>query len=75
MRWPTRTAAADRARALTSTARTRGALDEVDEALRSGALLRGEVLARWHEVVGTGDLMRELESRLVAAARPRALAC
>ncbi len=40
------------------------AFDEVDEALRSGALLRGEVLARWHEVVGTGDLMRELESRL-----------
>ena len=40
------------------------ALDEVDEALRSGAVLRGEVLARWHEVVGTGDLMRELESRL-----------
>ena len=40
------------------------ALDEVDEALRSGALLRGEVLNRWHEVVGTGDLMRGLESRL-----------
>src|SRR6478735_3949504 len=39
-------------------------LEEVDEALRSGALLRGEVLSRWHEVVGTGDLMRELESRL-----------
>jgi hypothetical protein len=40
------------------------ALDEVDEALRSGTVLRGEVLARWHDVVGTGDLMRELESRL-----------
>src|SRR4051794_27409360 len=40
------------------------ALDEVDDALKSGALLRGEVLARWHEVVGTGDLMRGLESRL-----------
>jgi hypothetical protein len=40
------------------------ALDEVNDALRSGALLRGEVLARWHEVVGTGDLMRGLESRL-----------
>jgi len=39
-------------------------LDEVDEAVRSGALLRGEVLARWHDVVGTGDLMRALESRL-----------
>lgn len=40
------------------------ALEEIDEAVRSGALLRGEVLARWHDVVGTGDLMRALESRL-----------
>jgi hypothetical protein len=40
------------------------ALEEVDEAVRSGSLLRGEVLARWHEVVGTGDLMRALESRV-----------
>jgi hypothetical protein len=40
------------------------ALEEIDEALRSGAVLRGEVLTRWHEVVGTGELMRELESRL-----------
>ena len=63
-----------RARAPTSTARTRAALDEIDEALHSGALLRGEVLARWHEVVGTGDLMRELESRLSRRARPRARA-
>jgi energy-coupling factor transporter ATP-binding protein EcfA2 len=39
-------------------------LEEVDDAVRSGALLRGEVLARWHDVVGTGDLMRALESRL-----------
>jgi hypothetical protein len=37
------------------------ALDEVDETVRSGALLRGEVLARWQEVVGTGDFMRALE--------------
>jgi hypothetical protein len=40
------------------------AIEEVDDAVRSGALLRGEVLARWHEVVGTGDLMRGLEARL-----------
>jgi hypothetical protein len=39
-------------------------LEEVDETVRSGTLLRGEVLARWHEVVGTGDLMRSLESRV-----------
>jgi energy-coupling factor transporter ATP-binding protein EcfA2 len=37
---------------------------EVEAALRSGSLLRGEVLARWHEVVGTGDMMRALESRV-----------
>ena len=37
------------------------ALEEIDETIRSGALLRGEVLARWHEVVGTGDFMRALE--------------
>ena len=40
------------------------ALREVEEALRSGSLLRGEVLARWHEVVGTGDVMRALETRV-----------
>jgi hypothetical protein len=46
------------------TAAYAGAIDDVDEAVRSGAMLRGEVLARWHDVVGTGDLMRALESRL-----------
>ena len=40
------------------------ALEEVDETVRSGALLRGEVLARWHDVVGTGDVMRALETRI-----------
>jgi hypothetical protein len=40
------------------------AVEEIDEAVHSGALLRGEVLARWHEVVGMGDLMRGLETRL-----------
>jgi hypothetical protein len=43
---------------------------EVEETLSSGALLRGEVLARWYEVVGTGELMRALESR-VSWARDR----
>jgi len=46
------------------------AVREVDEALRGGTLLRGEVLARWHEVVGTGDVMRGLEST-VSRARDR----
>jgi len=43
------------------------ALEEVEETLRGGSLLRGEVLARWYEVVGTGDLMRALESRVAWA--------
>jgi len=34
--------------------------DEVSD----GTLLRGEVLARWQELVGTGELMRTLESRI-----------
>ena len=42
----------------------RRALEEVDDAVRSGSLLRGEVLARWHEVIGTGDVMRALETRM-----------
>jgi hypothetical protein len=46
------------------------AAEEVADALASGTLLRGEVLARWHEVVGTGDVMRALESR-VSWARDR----
>ena len=40
------------------------ARDEIDEAVRNGSLLRGEVLARWYDVVGTGDLMRAVESRI-----------
>src|SRR5215210_380818 len=42
----------------------RRALEEVDDALRSGSLLRGEVLGRWHEVIRTGEVMRGLESRI-----------
>jgi energy-coupling factor transporter ATP-binding protein EcfA2 len=37
---------------------------EIEDALRSGTLLRGEVLERWHDVVGTGDVMRALQSRI-----------
>jgi len=32
--------------------------------MADGALLRGEVLARWQEFVGTGDLMRALQARV-----------
>ena len=33
-------------------------------ALMDGAVLRGEVLARWQEFVGTGQMMRSLQSRV-----------
>ena len=36
---------------------------DVDEGVQSGTLLRGEVLARWQDFVGTGELMRSLEAR------------
>jgi hypothetical protein len=35
-------------------------LAELDEATRNGSLLRGEVLARWQDFAGTGDLVRAL---------------
>ncbi len=41
-----------------------GALSAVEEGMRDGTLLRGEVLARWQEFVGTGELMRTLQSRI-----------
>jgi hypothetical protein len=41
-----------------------GALGAVDDGLRDGALLRGEVLTRWQEFVGTGELMRTLQARI-----------
>jgi energy-coupling factor transporter ATP-binding protein EcfA2 len=37
---------------------------EVDDGVRSGSVLRGEVLARWQEFVGTGELTRGLEERI-----------
>ncbi len=40
------------------------ALRRIDEASADGSLLRGEVLARWQEFVGTGELFRSLESRV-----------
>jgi hypothetical protein len=41
-----------------------GAMADFDEGMRDGSLLRGEVLARWQDFIGTGDLMRSLESRV-----------
>ena len=47
------------------------AVDSYDEgvhrvvaAMEDGTLLRGEVLARWQEFVGTGELLKGLESRV-----------
>ncbi|MEH0842575.1 GTPase domain-containing protein [Micromonospora sp. CPCC 205711] len=42
----------------------RGARRSVEEGLRDGRLLRGEVLARWQEFVGTGEFFRTLEARI-----------
>jgi hypothetical protein len=38
-------------------------LTEFDEATRNGSLLSGEVLARWQDFAGTGDLLRALQVR------------
>jgi hypothetical protein len=40
------------------------AVEEVDTASADGTLLRGEVLARWQEFVGTGELLKTLESKV-----------
>ncbi|MEH0982336.1 ABC transporter [Micromonospora sp. CPCC 205556] len=42
----------------------RGAQRTVEEGLKDGRLLRGEVLARWQEYVGTGEFFRTLEARI-----------
>ncbi|MFI7230261.1 dynamin family protein [Nonomuraea angiospora] len=41
----------------------RGALGEIDKASKNGSLLHGEVLARWQDFAGSGDLMRSLQVR------------
>ncbi|MFD6177358.1 MULTISPECIES: dynamin family protein [unclassified Isoptericola] len=38
------------------------ALDQVEAATSDGALLRGEVLARWQDFVGTGEFFRAVEA-------------
>ncbi|HST64295.1 MAG TPA: GTPase domain-containing protein [Mycobacteriales bacterium] len=40
------------------------AVRDVDDGVRGGSVLRGEVLARWQEFVGTGELLRGLQSRV-----------
>jgi GTPase SAR1 family protein len=40
------------------------ALRRVDQGMTDGTLLRGEVLARWQEFVGTGEFFRQVESTI-----------
>ncbi|MEV6816289.1 GTPase domain-containing protein [Micromonospora sp. NPDC051296] len=46
------------------TAAYRAANHTVEQGLRDGRLLRGEVLARWQEFIGTGEFFRTLEARI-----------
>ena len=46
---------------------------DVVESMRDGSLLRGEVLDRWQEFVGTGELMRSVQAK-VGLVRDRAWA-
>jgi GTPase SAR1 family protein len=48
-------------------------LAEFDEATGNGSLLTGEILARWQDFTGTGDLLRMLQARRSGqpAGRPR----
>ncbi|HET7684765.1 MAG TPA: dynamin family protein [Marmoricola sp.] len=40
------------------------AMADIDRASADGTLLRGEVLSRWQEFVGTGELLKTLESKV-----------
>lgn len=42
----------------------RGATRNAEQAVQDGRLLRGEVLGRWQDFVGTGELFRSLEARV-----------
>jgi hypothetical protein len=56
-------AAADRLRQDATSAYEQGVRGVLD-GMADGTLLRGEVLARWQEFVGTGELLKGLESRV-----------
>lgn len=56
--------AAGEALAETADAAYTAALTEIERGLAEGPLLRGEVLARWHEFIGTGDLMRSVQGAI-----------
>jgi hypothetical protein len=56
--------AAASALAIAAEAAYAAARDGVDEGVANGSLLRGEVLARWQEFVGTGEWMRGLQAQV-----------
>src|SRR5579859_4864106 len=41
----------------------KAALDEIDRRLRDGSLMSGEVLARWQDFAGAGDVLQTLQAR------------
>jgi hypothetical protein len=47
-----------------ATAAYAAALTEIEQGLSGGPLLRAEVLARWYEFIGTGDVMRQIQSAI-----------
>jgi hypothetical protein len=57
-------ASAARALAAAATSNYERAIDGVKDGMTDGTLLRGEVLARWQEFVGTGEFFRQVESTL-----------
>jgi energy-coupling factor transporter ATP-binding protein EcfA2 len=50
--------------ATAATAAFDDAARQVARDVRDGTVMRGEVLARWQDLVGTGELLRELQSRI-----------
>lgn len=40
------------------------AAGRLTSAIANGDVMRGEVLARWHELIGTGELLHQLQSRI-----------
>jgi len=41
----------------------KAALDEIDRRLQDGSLMSGEVLARWQDFAGAGDVLQTLQAR------------
>ena len=75
-RAPSPTRATSRSRSLATCARRSStvhgdAAERVSDATRDGVLLRGEVLARWQDFVGTSDVFRTHRVLVLPHPRPR----